>query len=105
MQINITVRGTELGAIFRHSRFQRRVGSLPCCIIPQVLDLFHAAQFRPAHRAEVGDPGAFGRQGFVMIFERCFRVEREGALVSPAEIEAGVAQGFSAFGLGRAAAG
>ena len=40
----------------------------------------------------MGDLGAFGGQGLVMIFERGFGVERQVELVAPAEIEAGAAQ-------------
>ena len=40
----------------------------------------------------MGNLGAFGGQGFVVIFERGFGIERQVELVAPAEIEAGARQ-------------
>ena len=54
---------------------------------------------RAAHGTEMRLLRAFLRQGFVVEFQRLFRVQRQVELILPAEFEAGLGQGIVA-GLG-----
>src|SRR3546814_493868 len=55
----------------------------------------HRAEFRAAHRAEVGGLGAFRREGLVVILLGCVGVQGQVELVAPAEFEAGAAEASS----------
>src|SRR5712691_3291586 len=57
-------------------------------VVAHVLRDLHRAEVRPAHRAEVGELGALGRQGLVVELARRLRIEREVELVLPAKLEA-----------------
>src|SRR5205807_737660 len=61
-------------------------------IVADLLADLHRAEFRPAHRAEMGELGALGRQGLVVELLRRLGVEREVELVAPAELETGAGQ-------------
>ena len=69
----------------------------------------HRAELRPAHRAEVRDLGAVGREGRVVELPSGLRVERQVELVGPAEnvvaadFGAQAAHAFPALRLGIAA--
>ena len=52
----------------------------------------HRAELRPAHRAEVRGLRGLGGQRLVVVLPRGVRVERQGELVVPAELEAGLGQ-------------
>lgn len=56
--------------------------------IAHVLRDLHAAEFRPAHAAEMRGLGAFGREGLVVILLGRLGIEAEVELVPPAELEA-----------------
>src|SRR5262245_35941208 len=60
--------------------------------LADLLRQLHAAELRAAHRAEMRQLGAFGRQGFVVERARRHRIEREVELIFPAELEAGLRQ-------------
>src|SRR5437667_9565359 len=61
-------------------------------VVADVLGDLHRAEVRPAHRAEVGELRALGRQGLVVELARRLRVEREVELVLPAELAARVGE-------------
>ena len=61
-------------------------------VVAHVLCDLHQAEVRPAHGAEVGELGAFGRQRLVVELARGLRVEREVELVLAAELEAPLAE-------------
>src|SRR5690606_13575532 len=60
--------------------------------LADLLGDLHRAEARAAHRAEVRGLGRLLRQGRVVVGARGLRVEREGELVVPAELEACPAQ-------------
>src|SRR2546422_2973596 len=57
-------------------------------VVAHVLGDLHRAEVRPAHRAEVGEIGALGRQRLVVELTRGLRVEREVELGIPPQLEA-----------------
>ena len=57
-------------------------------IVANILGNSHTAKFRPAHWTKVCRFGAFRRKGFIMVFKRSFRIERQIELVPPAEFKA-----------------
>src|SRR5438093_12079653 len=57
-------------------------------VVAHVLRDLHRAEVRAAHRAEVRDLRAFGRQGLVVELARRLRIEREVELILPPELEA-----------------
>ena len=64
----------------------------PCGVLPHLLRQLHRAELRTAHRAEVRDLGAVGRQRLVVEGARGHRIERQVELVLPAELEARLRQ-------------
>src|ERR1051325_1714533 len=71
-------------------RLGRHAG-LRCRIIPNVLRDLHRAELWPAHRAEMCDLGAVGRQRLVMVCASGDGVERQVELIDPTELEARLA--------------
>src|SRR6185436_3383226 len=61
-------------------------------VLADFLRDLHRAELRPAHRAEVGELGAVGRQRLVVELARGLGIEREVELVLPAELEARLAE-------------
>src|SRR5205814_544688 len=57
-------------------------------VLPDLLRDLHRAELGTAHRAEVRDLGALGRQGLVVELAGRLRIEREVELVLPAKLEA-----------------
>src|SRR3989454_6964639 len=55
-------------------------------VVADVLGDLHRAEVRPAHRAEVGDLRALGRQRLVVELARGLGIEREVELVLPAGV-------------------
>src|SRR5262249_61281665 len=61
-------------------------------VLADFLRDLHRAELRTAHRAEMRDLRAFGRQRLVVELAGGLRIEREIELVLPAEFEAGLGQ-------------
>src|SRR5438093_1649605 len=61
-------------------------------VLADLLRDLHRAELRPAHRAEVGELGALGRQRLVVELARGLWIEREVELVLPAKLEARLAE-------------
>ena len=60
--------------------------------LANLLGDLHRAELGAAHRAEVGDLRAIGRQRLVVILERRIRIERQVELILPPELEARLAE-------------
>src|SRR5215212_2529621 len=88
--INLRSCCDELRSLLFHTLLQSRllVQFFLRGVLAHVLRDLHGAEVRAAHRAEVRELCALLRQGFVVIFTRDFRVEREVELVFPAKLEA-----------------
>src|SRR6266404_4984794 len=82
----------ELAGLLRHT-----LGG----VVADLLADLHGAEFRSAHRAEMRQLGALGRQGLVVELLRRLGVEREVELVAPAELEPRPAERIVAQACGR----
>jgi hypothetical protein len=95
IQIHVAAHLLELGAHLRHAVFDGAAHRHADAgrivqrgrIVPDVLRDLHRAEFRAAHRAEMGDLVRFLRQGLVVEQARGLGVEAEIELVDPAEVE------------------
>src|SRR5581483_6828599 len=90
VQVDLPAGLLELLGLLGHGRAdfgagQSVVGALGG--VAHFLADLHRAEFRPAHGAETRDLGAFGWQGLVVIELRGLRIECQGELVAPAELE------------------
>src|SRR4029077_2894309 len=84
----------ELLRLLRHRGADVGGGQRVVLAFGGVADLLadlHRAEFRSAHRAEMRNLGAIGRERLVVEGLRGFRIERERELVAPAEFEARLA--------------
>src|SRR5687768_14263403 len=78
LQINGGSGGAELTRLLVHPVLRH---------LPDLLRELHRAELRAAHRAEMRELGALGRQCRVVIGARRDRVEREIELILPPELE------------------
>ena len=87
--INFAACFDKLSRLLAHSGRERLVirEALLLSVFADVLRDLHRAEMRAAHRAEMGEFGAFGRKRFVMIFAGDFRIESEIELVFPAKLK------------------
>ena len=86
--------GVGLIDVGRQERIRRRI--LLRREVSHFLRDLHRAEFWAAHRAEVGGLGAFCGERLVVVLLGGVGVEGEVELVSPAELEAGAAEGVVA---------
>src|SRR5439155_23051627 len=93
----------DLGALVE--QLLRLLGHAALRVVTDLLGDLHRAELGAAHRAEMRQLGAVGRQGLVVELLGRLGVEREVELVAPAEFEACPRQRVVALARARVALG